>query len=107
MELESFTLIVLRRPPDAPRLSEAELESLQERHLAHLAALKERGALLVAGPFSDQADESWRGLCIYGVGLDEATRLAEEDPSVRAGRLAVEPLTWWVQRGALPLRRPT
>jgi uncharacterized protein len=101
VEFDTYTLVVLRRPPDAPGLPEDELEALQQQHLAHLRSLRERGALLVAGPFDDQPDESWRGLCLYAVGVDEARRLAEEDPSVRAGRLAVDVLTWSVPRGTL------
>jgi uncharacterized protein YciI len=100
MERDTYTLVVLRRPADAPDLSEDDLDALQARHLAHLQSLRERGALLVAGPFHHQPDESWRGLCLYAVGRDEARRLAEADPSVRAGRLAVDVLTWSVPRGA-------
>jgi uncharacterized protein len=103
MDFDAYTLVVLRRPPEAPGLPEHALAALQQRHLAHLRSLKEQGALLVAGPFDDQRDESWRGLCIYAVGPEEARRLAEDDPSVRAGRLAVDVLTWSVPRGALRL----
>jgi uncharacterized protein len=33
-------------------------------------------------------------MCIYRTGLEETRRLAEEDPSVRAGRMAIEAMTW-------------
>ena len=57
--------------------------------------------LLVAGPFSDQRDETLRGLCLYRTGLDETRRLAEQDPSVQARRLAVDVMTLWTPKGAL------
>lgn len=101
MELESTTVVFLRRPPDAPPFSDDELEALQAAHLAHLAAMKEAGHLLVAGPFADQPDESWRGICLYGTGLEETRALAESDPMVRAGRLAFDAFTWLTPAGAL------
>jgi len=101
LELESYTFVLLRRPPDAPDFPEDELEGLQQQHLAHLDAMRERGALLVAGPFADQPDESWRGFCLYVTSLEETRALTEQDPSVRAGRLAVDVFTWWTKKGAL------
>jgi len=101
VELESTTFVLLRRPPHAPAFSGEELDRLQAAHLAHLAAMKEAGHLLVAGPFSDQPDESWRGICLYRTGLEETRALAESDPAVQAGRLAVDVFTWLTQKGAL------
>jgi uncharacterized protein len=101
VELESYSFVLLRRPPDAPDLPEAELERLQQQHLAHLGAMAERGAMLFAGPFEHQPDEAWRGLCVYVTPLEETRELAESDPAVRAGRLAVDVFTWWTGKGAL------
>lgn len=101
MELESFTLVFLRRPADAPALPEERLDELQEQHLANLTALRERGVLLLAGPFDDQPDESMRGLCIFTSSLDETRELMARDPSVAAGRLAADVMTWWTARGSL------
>jgi uncharacterized protein len=48
------------------------------------------------GPVRDQADGSLRGLTFYRTGsLGESRRLAEADPAVRAGRLAIEIVTWY------------
>ena len=63
--------------------------------------MHERGALLVAGPFDKQEDETFRGICIYGVPLDEARALAESDPSVQAGRMAVQAMEWLTPKGAI------
>jgi uncharacterized protein YciI len=102
--LDRLTLVLLRRPPDAPNLPEAELDALQEQHLAHLRKMRERGFLAAAGPFTDQADESLRGLCLYCTSLEETPALAEADPAVRAGRLAVDVLTWLVPTGEIRLK---
>jgi uncharacterized protein YciI len=104
MEFDRYTLVLLRRGPRAHEFDDNELEQLQAAHLAHLDAMRERGALLVAGPFRDQTDETKRGICIYRTSLEETRRLAEQDPSVRAGRMAVEVVTWLTPQGALAFR---
>jgi uncharacterized protein YciI len=101
MELERFSFVLLRRGPRAAEFSDEELERLQEAHLRHLDAMRERGVMAVAGPFSEQPDETLRGFCLYTVELDAARRLAESDPSVQAGRMAVDVFNWWTKKGAL------
>ena len=101
MELESYSFVLLKRGPRAFDFSEEELEELQAQHLGHLDAMREQGHLLIAGPFSDQADETLRGFCLYWTDVEETRRLAESDPSVRAGRMAVDVMGWWTGRGAL------
>jgi uncharacterized protein YciI len=102
IDLEEFAFVLLRRPADAPDLPEDELDRIQEEHLAHLTSLHERGVLLLSGPFRDQPDESLRGLCVLNVSVDEARALMADDPAVRAGRLAVDVMTWMTRRGSLP-----
>lgn len=99
MELDHLTLVLLRRPTDAPDYPEHRLESIQQEHLGHLEAMRRRGAMVVAGPFGDQADESLRGMCLYRTGLEETRALAGSDPAVQAGRLSVEVLTWHYPAG--------
>jgi uncharacterized protein YciI len=101
MELESYSFVLLKRGPRALEFSEQELERLQEQHLGHLNAMHEQGSLVLAGPFSEQPDESVRGFCLYRTNLEETRRLAESDPSVQAGRMAVDVMTWWTKRGSL------
>ena len=102
MDLESFTFVLLRRPTDAPDFPEERLDELQEHHLAHLQSLRDRGALLLAGPFRDQPDESLRGLCVLTTSLEETRALMADDPSVRARWLAPEIMSWLTYRGSLP-----
>ena len=101
MDFDTYSLVLLRRGPRAHEFGEEELERLQAQHLAHLDAMRERGELLVAGPFDDQEDESFRGMCVYRTGLADTRNLAEADPSVRAGRIRAEIMTWLTKRGAL------
>ena len=57
------------------------------------------------GKFIPQLVETLRGLCFYATGVDEARALAQQDPKVRAGRLAVEVMTWWTERGSVSFHR--
>lgn len=100
-EIDEYTLVLLYRGFNPPKLSEEEGDRLQRQHLGHLEAMKRRGAMLLSGPFSDQPDETLRGLCVYRVGVEEARRLAESDPAVRRGRLRIVAFKWFTRKGAL------
>lgn len=106
---EQYQLVLLKRPAVATEYPPERLQEIQRAHLAHMGALGEAGHLVVAGPFSDQEDETLRGLALYQVGsIEEARRMAEADPAVQAGRLEVEVLTWHVEEGYMtfPKRPP-
>jgi uncharacterized protein len=98
--MERYTLVLLRRPANGGA-KVADPEALQRQHLGHLQAMARAGKLVVAGPFDDQTDPRMRGLCLYRTSLEEARRLANDDPAVKAGRLEVEALSWWVEKGAM------
>jgi hypothetical protein len=100
-EFDVYTTVLLRRPPDAPEMSEKELEALQARHLAYRAELRRDGVIVVNGPLDEQSDITLRGLSIFACGLDEARRLSDGDPSVQAGRLTYDVFEWWVAAGSL------
>lgn len=67
--------------------------------------MAEAGKLVGAGPFSEQPDESLRGLCFYATSVEEALALLERDPAVQAGRLAVDVMTWWAEKGSVSFHR--
>lgn len=96
-----LTLVVLRRPSDAPDLPEDELDRLQAEHLAHRARLRDAGVIAANGPFGEQSDASYRGMSIFTCGLEDAARHSDEDPLVIAGRLAYDVMEWWVAAGTL------
>lgn len=101
-DLEVFELVMLRRPADAPSYDDETLEQIQREHLAYQASLREADHVVTNGPVVEQADESLRGLAFYRTGsLEEARRLAEEDPAVRAGRLEVDIMWWYCPAGTM------
>lgn len=76
-------------------------EALQKAHLANIQKLAEMKKLVVAGPFGDNG--TLRGIFVFKVAtLEEAKQLAETDPSVQAGRLAISMHPWLVPEGILP-----
>jgi uncharacterized protein YciI len=96
-----YTVVILRWPSPMPEFTEEELSELQRQHLAYRAELGRQGVLVVNGPLMAQSDETLRGFSIFACSLDEARRLTEADPSVRAGRLTYEVMEWWTRAGAL------
>jgi uncharacterized protein YciI len=105
VDLDSVTLVLLRRGPRAAEFSDEELEDLQARHLAYLDEMRRRGHLAAAGPFAGQPDETLRGICLYVTDVETSRVLAEADPSVKAGRLSVEVMRWSFLRGEVVLPR--
>jgi uncharacterized protein YciI len=61
--------------------------------------LHDQGHLVAAGPLVGQDDERFRGIAVLSVDPDTARKLYSTDPAVRAGRLAVEVMTWMVPSG--------
>jgi uncharacterized protein len=101
-EFDEYALVLLMRGPRAAEYDDTdEGDRLQRKHLGYLEAMRRQGKMLAAGPFRDQPDQTWRGLCVYRVPSEEAMRLAGEDPAVVAGRLSIATLTWLTRKGAL------
>jgi uncharacterized protein len=104
MTLESYELVMLRRPPSATPYDDETLERIQAEHMAFHAALREEGTVVTNGPLIGQPDPSLRGFTFYRVGsVERAREIAEKDPSVRAGRLVVEVMEWLCPAGTMIL----
>jgi uncharacterized protein YciI len=94
--LKPYFLGLLRRGPRWNEIEGAEAAELLPRHLAYLREQSEAGRYVAAGPVlpagRTHPDESeFAGvLLIVAETLEEAAALAENDPGVRAGRLAAE-----------------
>jgi hypothetical protein len=109
MDFDRWTILLLERRDDAPRLNGAESAALQDAHLAYLARLHEEGHLLAAGPVQGSAGSPVAGVCIYRDRAEEARALAERDPAAKAGVFRVELFSWQVPEGTIrfePVRFP-
>jgi uncharacterized protein YciI len=95
MDFDRYTITLLVLRQDGPEFTRDEEDVLQDAHMAHLADLHEAGYLLAAGPLFD-GSSPLRGLAILSVGVDDARKLKERDPAVRAGKYRVIALPWMV-----------
>lgn len=96
---ENLILGFLMRGPNTTH-PEAEAQAIQKGHLDYMAALQIHGTLLAAGPFG--GDDARRGIVIYRVAtIEEARKLAADDPAVKAGRLVIDARPWLTFKGIL------
>lgn len=97
-EMKTYYMVLLKAGNNRTQDS-ATAAKIQEQHLAHLNKMAADGKLCMAGPFMD--DWEVRGICIYSTETEEeATKLANADPAVKAGRLAVEVHPWYAAKGS-------
>src|SRR3954469_13866657 len=102
IEFDSFILVLLVRPPNPPDMPKAELDKLQEGHMANMRRLADEGKLFKAGPIEDFSGRNVRGIFILKTkSLEQAKEWVATGPSVKAGRLAPEFMKWFVQKGSL------
>jgi uncharacterized protein YciI len=92
--LKPYFLGLLRRGPRWNEIDGPEAAELLPQHLAYLrkhleGVQSEAGRYMAAGPVLDESEFAGV-LVISAETLEAAVALAENDPAVRAGRLAVE-----------------
>ena len=102
MEFDSFIVVLLVRPPNAPDRPKAELDQLGEGHMANIRRLADEGKLFKAGPTEDFSGRNVRGIFILKTeSVDQAREWVASDPLVKVGRLVPEFMKWYVQKGSL------
>lgn len=100
----AYTLVLLKAGPNRSRAKD-EADALQLAHLRYLFGLRAAGKLVINGPLT--SDTALRGICIFDANIEEARRLAEGDPAVKAGHLVVEAHPWFGLPGdTLPAADP-
>jgi len=104
MDFDQLTVVLLVQRDDAPEMTAAEEDALQDAHMSFLTDLHEAGHLLAAGPLLDPTSP-YRGLSILSAGVEEALALKEQDPAVQAGKYRLIALPWIVPGGAVTFSR--
>lgn len=98
MTMQKYFIVFLKSGPERSQTQE-EAMKLQEEHLAYLGDLYEKGIINLNGPTGGEGDI--RGFSVYNVAtIEQAREYAENDPMVKAGRLAVEVHPWWLAKGS-------
>lgn len=87
--LKPYFLGLLKRGPRWNETAGPEAAELLPKHLAYLREQSDAGRYLVAGPVLDQSELAGV-LLISAETIEAALALVQNDPGVRAGRLAVE-----------------
>lgn len=91
--MKKYVIAFLKRGPNRGQDS-ATAAQLQRAHMDNIQRLAKEGKLVVAGPFLDNGD--LRGIYIFDVTtLEEAQKLTETDPAIKAGRLQMELHLWY------------
>jgi uncharacterized protein YciI len=91
---ELYYLVFLRPDPARKDRPKEELEKIQSAHMANIQAMAASGVMVAAGPF-DTGVPRISGLFVFKTGsLEEARRIAEQDPTVREHRNTVDVYAW-------------
>jgi uncharacterized protein YciI len=101
----TFYLCLLVTPAN-PAKAPADMAQLQIDHLANLKRIMESGKGVIAGPIAGEG--ALRGILVLRVNsVDEARAIADADPAVKAGQLAIEIHPWFAADGIMkPLFNP-
>ncbi len=87
-----------------PQKSPDEVKAALPDHLAYIQSLEVSGQLLMAGPLSDETGEEMQGagmLVLRAASMDEAERLAANDPMHSTGARSFTLRRWLVNEGNL------
>jgi uncharacterized protein len=98
--MEQYTLALMKRgekwDPNAPGFMD-----VMKQHPAFVKQMTEQGKMAIAGPFPFTDPGELRGVTIFRVGTEESTKLAQDDPTVKAGLLKPEIHPWITGKGVL------
>lgn len=96
--MQKYFIVFLKEGPNRNQ-PEEETKRIQAAHLSYLGSLFKEGVLNLNGPLGD--DSEIAGISVYNTAtMEEAIKLAEADPAVKAGRLVVEAHPWWLAKGS-------
>ncbi|MEP6789443.1 MAG: YciI family protein [Acidobacteriota bacterium] len=93
--MKMYVLCILKTGPKDAEFKGKERDDLFAGHFANIGRLADAGKLALAGPFGKN-DRQYRGLFIFAVAtVEEAQKLVETDPTVKAGVLVAELTPWY------------
>jgi uncharacterized protein YciI len=91
--MKQYVMAFLKRGPNRD-IDSVEAVKLQRAHLDNITKMAEERVLIVAGPFLDNGEI--RGIYIFNVtSVEEAEKLTNTDPAIKAGSLVMELHPWY------------
>lgn len=102
MGMRKYVLALLQTGPNDATITDKEKRAeLFKGHFAMINRLADEGKLVLAGPFNDEK-KVFRGLYVFNVEtIEEAQKLTETDPSIKAGIFKVEFIKWYGSAGVM------
>jgi uncharacterized protein len=92
--MKNYVMALLKRGPRRWMIDSVMASNLQKAHMANIGRLADEGKLVVAGPFTDNTD--LKGIYVFDVKtIEEAQKLCETDPAIKAGSLTMELHPWY------------
>lgn len=93
--MKNYVLVILKTGPKDAEFKGNERDNIFAGHMANIGRLADEGKLSVAGPFGKN-DKGFRGLFIFNAKtVEEAQKLVETDPAVKAGILIADITPWY------------
>lgn len=93
--MKMYVLAILKTGPNDAAVKGEDRTKAFQGHMANIGRLADEGKLAVAGPFGKN-DKTFRGLFVLNVPtVEEAQKLAETDPAIKAGIFAVDYIPWF------------
>ncbi len=93
--MKNYVFVILKTGPNDAAVKGKERTEAFAGHMSNMGRLADEGKLAVAGPFGKN-DRNYRGLFIFNVAtIEEAQKLVETDPAVKAGILVAELTPWY------------
>lgn len=91
--MRKYVFVILKRGKN--KIADPkERQALLDGHMANIGRLADQGKLVLAGPFFGTQD--MRGIFIFNVTtVEEAQKLVETDPSIKAGMFEAEMTPWY------------
>ncbi len=91
--MRKYVVAFLKAGPNRNQDS-ATAANLLTAHLRNIQRMANEGKLAIAGPFLDDGD--LKGIYVFNVEtIEEARKLTETDPAIKAGRLMMELHPWY------------
>lgn len=101
--MKQYVVAFLKKGPNRSQDS-LTATKLQQAHMKNIQRMADDGALVLAGPFLDNGDV--RGIYVFNVkSVEEAQKLTETDPAIKAGRLAMELHPWYGSAALMEINR--
>lgn len=92
--MKNYVFCILKTGPNDATIKGKERDEIFKGHMSNIGRLAEAGSLALAGPYGKN-DRQYRGLFIFNVTtIEEAQKLVETDPAVKAGVFIAELTPW-------------